>query len=197
MITRSQRLFRKLLNIQRRVLVKVTRLKFGLVGQIEIARSATVEPKVQIVLNRNTKRDWLVRIGAKSKIKDYAYLGPRTGFIEIGRNCSINPYCVLLGYGGITLGDNVRIAAGCSIVAFNHNFEDADVPVIEQGNRWLGVTLEDDVWLGTGVRVLDGVTIGKGCVVGAGSVVNKSLPPYSVAVGVPAKVIKQRGEARP
>lgn len=191
MIRAHQRLFRAFLRRYRKLQIRLTRIKFQLVGQIKIAPGATIEPRAQLVLGKS-KREWAISIGSGTKIKDYAYLGSRTGFIEIGKNCSINPYCSLLGYGGIRIGDNVRIAAGSSIVAFNHNFENADISIIEQGNRWEGITIEDDVWIAGGVRVLDGVTIGKGCVIGAGSVVNRSLPPNSVAVGVPARVIKTR-----
>lgn len=194
MIRPHQRAFRAVLRRWRRLQIAIARLKFELIGQIEIHPRAIVEPKALIVVTKKSKRDWVVKIGAKTKIKDYAYLGPREGFIEIGDNCSVNPYCSLLGYGGITIGNNVRIAAGTSIVAFNHNFEDTDAPIVDQGNRWTGIKIEDDVWIAGGVRILDGVTIGKGSVIGAGSVVNRSIPAYSVAVGVPAKVIKKRGE---
>lgn len=69
-----------------------------------------------------------------------------------------------------------------------------ELPIREQGVTREGIIIEDDCWLGSGVKVLDGVTIGKGCVIGANSVVTKDIPPYSVAVGAPARVIKKRGE---
>jgi acetyltransferase-like isoleucine patch superfamily enzyme len=74
----------------------------------------------------------------------------------------------------------------------NHVFSDPDQTIMSQGLETKGIVIEDDCWLGTGVRVMDGVTIGKGCVIGAGAVVTKDIPPYSVAVGVPARVISQR-----
>jgi acetyltransferase-like isoleucine patch superfamily enzyme len=74
-------------------------------------------------------------------------------------------------------------------------YTDPDKYIKDQGITAEGITIEDDVWLASNVVVVDGVTIGKGSVVGAGAVVNKSLPPYSVAVGVPAKVVKDRREA--
>lgn len=64
------------------------------------------------------------------------------------------------------------------------------VEFIKSGSK--GIVIEDDCWLGTGVKILDGVTIGKGSVIGAGAVVTKNIPSYSVAVGVPAKVISKR-----
>ena len=163
-----------------------------LLGQVEIAPGAVIEPAASIWLGSDRKRPWLLRVGSGSRVKDHAYLAPRTGFIDIGSGSTINPFCVLLGYGGITIGNNVRIAAHCSIVAFSHNFDNVEQPIAHQGNNWRGIVIEDDVWIGTGVRVLDGVRIGKGAVVGAGSVVNRPIPAYAIAVGAPARVVRQR-----
>lgn len=192
MISAKNRIFRRILRVSTSIRSRIDRFKFSMMGQIYIDPSADLQPNVSITLQKNTERQWLVYIGKKSTIKSYASLNPRTGFIKIGKNCSINPFCVLLGYGGITIGDNVRIATGTAIVAFNHNFSESGKPIAGQGNTAIGITIEDDVWIGSGVRVLDGVTIGTGSVIGAGSVVNRSIPPNSVAVGVPAKVVKQR-----
>jgi acetyltransferase-like isoleucine patch superfamily enzyme len=171
---------------------KLKRIDLYLVGNSNIATSANIHYKATIEINSAKGEKPVIEIGKNTSIKQYAYLGSRGGFIKIGDNCSVNPYCVFLGYGGITIGDNVRIAATTSVIAFNHNYMDKSIPVIEQGNNWKGVVIEDDVWIGTGVRILDGVTIGKGAIVGAGSVVTKSIPEFSVAVGSPAKVIKTR-----
>ncbi|MBW4484855.1 MAG: acyltransferase [Tildeniella torsiva UHER 1998/13D] len=86
------------------------------------------------------------------------------------------------------------IASHCSMYANNHGFNDLTRPMHSQPLTTLGITIEDDCWLGTGVRVLDGVTIGIGSVIGAGAVVSRDIPPYSIAVGVPARVIKSRKE---
>ena len=115
-----------------------------------------------------------------------------SGSIEIGENCTVNPYCILDGGGGLIIGNGVRIAAHTVIVASNHNFSDPSTPIFEQGLSTKGIIIEDDVWLGSGAKVLDGVTICKGTVVGAGSVVTKSTEPYSVVVGVPSKKISSR-----
>jgi acetyltransferase-like isoleucine patch superfamily enzyme len=84
------------------------------------------------------------------------------------------------------------IASHSGIYANNHNFADPTQPICKQGNSYKGITVEEDCWLGSGVRVLDGVTIGRGSIIGAGAVVTKDIPPYSIAVGVPAKVVSQR-----
>ncbi|MBN2571055.1 MAG: hypothetical protein JXA68_02910 [Ignavibacteriales bacterium] len=74
----------------------------------------------------------------------------------------------------------------------NHNYSDPNVSIAEQGITAEGIKIEDDVWIGAGVKILDGIKIGKGSVIGAGSVVTHDVSPYSIAVGSPAKVIKKR-----
>jgi acetyltransferase-like isoleucine patch superfamily enzyme len=86
------------------------------------------------------------------------------------------------------------IASHTGIYANNHNFADLTRPMNSQGVTSKGIVIENDCWLGTGVKVLDGVRIGRGSIIGAGAVVTKDIPPYSIAVGVPAKVIGQRGD---
>ncbi|BAZ14737.1 hexapeptide repeat-containing transferase [Calothrix sp. NIES-4071] len=114
-------------------------------------------------------------------------------FIHIGQNTFIGPGSSIAGPGNIKIGQNCLIAAQSGIFANNHNFTDLELPIREQGVTRQGIVIEDDCWLGSGVKVLDGVTIGKGCVIGANSVVTKDIPPFSVAVGIPARVIKKRG----
>lgn len=118
------------------------------------------------------------------------------GCIEVGRSTYIGPYVCMAGPGQIKIGANCLIASHSSIYANQHVFSDLTVPIVEQGTTQKGVVIEDDCWLGTGVKVLDGVTIGQGSVIGAGAVVTKDIPPFSVAVGVPATVISQRSKKR-
>ncbi|MEW6500657.1 MAG: tetratricopeptide repeat protein [Thermodesulfobacteriota bacterium] len=135
-----------------------------------------------------------IRLRTGTTVGDYSQLKAMGGTIAIGENCSIQDFCQLYGHGGLTIGNDVRIAAQTIIIPSNHNFDRLDLPIRAQGDTCLGITIGDDVWIGAGCKILDGVTIGSGCVIGAGSVVNRSLPPYSVAVGVPARVIRTRGE---
>lgn len=118
------------------------------------------------------------------------------GTIEIGPHTYLGPYVCMAGPGNIRIGKDCLIASGSSLYANNHVFDDLTRPINQQPVTTYGITIEDDCWLGSGVRVLDGVTIGKGSVIGAGAVVTKDIPPYSVAVGVPAKVISKRGAKR-
>lgn len=135
-----------------------------------------------------------IHIGPRSHIHDYAMVMTFGGDIRIGANCTVNPFCVLYGHGGLTIGDSVRIASHSVFIPANHNFNDLSKPIRQQGETRLGIVIEDDVWIGTGVRVLDGVRIGRGSVIGAGAVVTKSIPPNSLAVGIPARVVGRRGE---
>lgn len=112
--------------------------------------------------------------------------------VTIGDKAYIGPNCVLLGEGGIEIGKNCEIAPGVVITSQQHTYTRLDIPMKDQPAEMLAVILEDDVWLGCNASVLPGVRIGKGSVIGAGAVVNKDIPAYSVAVGVPAKVIKRR-----
>ena len=114
------------------------------------------------------------------------------GDIEIGEFTYIGPYTCLAGPGPIKIGKSCLIGSHSGIYGNNHNFTDPNRKIVEQGITCKGIVIEDDCWLGTNVKVLDGVTIGQGSVIGAGAVVTKNIPPYSVAVGVPAKVISQR-----
>jgi acetyltransferase-like isoleucine patch superfamily enzyme len=101
--------------------------------------------------------------------------------IEIGDNSYLGPYVCMAGPGDIRIGKECLIASHTSIYANNHR---------ENGISREGIEIQDNCWIGTGVRILDGVTIGSGSVIGAGAVVTKDIPSNSIAVGVPAKVIK-------
>ncbi len=118
----------------------------------------------------------------------------RGGSVIIGDDTHIQAHCNIKGFLRSTIiGKNVQIAPHCGFSPYEHGFADPNVAIREQEITSAGdIVLEDDVWLGLSVQVLDGVTIGKGAVVGAGAVVTKDLPPNCVAVGVPARVIRYR-----
>lgn len=117
------------------------------------------------------------------------------GEVDIGERTYIGPYTCLSG-NYIKIGKDCLIASHSGLYANNHGFADPTCKIRDQRSTYKGIVIEDDCWLGSGVRVLDGVTIGQGSVIGAGAVVTKNIPPYSVAVGVPAKVITQRHGSR-
>lgn len=133
-----------------------------------------------------------IKIGANCSIQPFAYIHSIGGKIILGNNCSVNPYTILYGGGGLIIGNNVRIAAHTVIIPANHNFQRSDLLIYQQGVSQLGIQIEDDVWIGSGVCVLDGVCIKRGCVIGAGSVVTHSTDLFGVYVGNPARKIRDR-----
>lgn len=147
-----------------------------------IAKNVVIEQPNNIVIGNNVK------------IKEGVVLRPETGFIYIGNNVVINHYTVMHGKGGIEIGDWSIIAPHCQLYAQNHRFGSFDVPITKQPNVGNGITLMGDNWLGGGAIITDGVNLGKGTVVGAGSVVTKSFPMAVVACGNPARIIKHRSD---
>ena len=112
--------------------------------------------------------------------------------VKIGRRSSLNQGVIIDGYGGVNIGEGVRIAPYVCINTADHEFDDPDKFIMEQGFVIAEVNIEDDVWIGVGSKINKGVRIGKGSVIGSGSVVTKDIPPYSVAVGVPCRVTRSR-----
>lgn len=134
-----------------------------------------------------------LNIGSDARVLTGVVIRCFNGKVELGSHVSLNPYCVIYGDGGVTIGNEVRIAAHTVVVAQNHNFDDLSQPIRLQGNRSTGIHIGNDVWIGANVTILDGAKIGDGCVIGAGSVVRGEIPPFSIAVGTPARVIRKRG----
>lgn len=133
-----------------------------------------------------------ITIGKNCEIHPLCMLMTHGGDIRIGDNSSVNPFTVIYGVGGASIGNGVRIAAHTTIIPENHIAGSDELPLYLAGTTRKGICIEDNVWIGTGVRVLDGVTIGRNAIVGAGSVVTRSLPANTTCVGVPARVLKTR-----
>lgn len=123
-----------------------------------------------------------VNIESKARFSHKVCLGDYSG---IGVNAKI--------YGSCVIGNYVMMGEDCTIITRNHAHERMDIPMMRQGfEEERTVYIGDDVWIGDRVTILPGVHIGKGCIIGAGAVVTSDIAPYSIAVGVPAKVIKKR-----
>jgi acetyltransferase-like isoleucine patch superfamily enzyme len=166
------------------------RLRFKLRG-IKIGKAATIGSSVSV-----RRRRGQIAIGDDCTIENGVILDAYDGSIEIGRWIFIGPYTVIYGHGGVTIGEGTLVAMHCQILSSNHTVKGLDVPIRSQPDVLLPTHIGRDVWLGAGVIVLGGVTIGDGCVVGAGSVVTKNLPAGSIAYGVPA-IVKSRRDAPP
>lgn len=134
----------------------------------------------------------IITVGEGTRIDYGVILRAYGATIHIGNHCSINPYCVLIGGGHMNIGDGVRIASHTVLVASTHNFNDMSRPIYEQGETGRPITIENDVWIGAGAKILGGVTIRRGTIVGAGAVVTGSTEAWSIVAGVPAKKIGSR-----
>lgn len=115
------------------------------------------------------------------------------GKVEIGRHSHVGNNSVLSAHSSvITLGDNVMIAPNVVMVAFDHGFSRLDIPMVDQPLEGAPIVVEDDVWIAANCTITAGVRLGKGCIVGANSVVTKDVPPYAIVGGVPGRVIGSR-----
>jgi acetyltransferase-like isoleucine patch superfamily enzyme len=133
-----------------------------------------------------------IRLGKQVSLGPFVIIESRGGDIHIGHRTGIGPFCILYGHGNLEIGKDCLIASHVVFIPENHRFDRLDVPMREQGGARQGIHVGDDVWLATQVVVLDGVSIGKGAVIGAGAVVTHDIPPYAIAYGVPAKVVGYR-----
>ena len=114
------------------------------------------------------------------------------GTLRIGDKCVFGKDNTVNAYLDIGFGAATIVADWVYVCDFDHSFEDVTLPIKDQGIVKTPVRIGPDVWLATKVTVLRGVTIGRGCVVAANAVVNRDLPAFSVAVGVPARVVRDR-----
>lgn len=112
--------------------------------------------------------------------------------LEIENNVGIAQNCFIQVRGRVKIGSNIMFAPNVSIFSENHNTTDTERLMIEQGTNRKGVVIGDDVWVGTRAVILDGVTVGKGSIIAAGSIVNRDVEPYSIVGGIPARVLKVR-----
>lgn len=140
-----------------------------------------------------------IHLGDRVTIGKYAIIRPSNLYgasigvgLTLGNKSNIGPYSYVGCSGKITIGNNVMMGPRVSLFAENHIFENTDINIQAQGVTTAPIVIEDDCWIASNVVILAGVTIGKGTVIAAGSVVNANFPAYSVIAGVPAKLIKSR-----
>lgn len=145
------------------------------------------------VIRRNSRFDVFpfhkFSIGANSTIEDYCTVSNGVGDIIIGDDSRIGIGSVLIG--PVTIGKQVILAQNIVLSGLNHTYTDVTLPIRLQKVTTAAIIIEDEVWIGANAVITAGVTVGKHSVVAGGSVVTKNIPPYSIAAGNPAKVIKQ------
>jgi acetyltransferase-like isoleucine patch superfamily enzyme len=160
---------------------------------LNIGRNIFIEDGVLIFRDKN---------GGPVELGDAVHLHRETiiqtghgGSVKIGSHTHIQPRCQFSAYKKpILIERRVEIAPSCAFYSYNHKMKAGEAIYNQPLQSKGGIAIEDDAWLGVGVIVLDGVRIGKGAVVGAGSVVTKDLPENSISVGVPARVVKMRND---
>jgi acetyltransferase-like isoleucine patch superfamily enzyme len=160
---------------------------------LKISPEARISPFADI---EDSVRGSVIEIAAGAVIDSFVKFKPAggPGDVFVGEGTTINSGCVIYTGNGVSIGRNCAVAANCTFAPINHEYRDAGRTIVEQ--RFMpsrgGIVVEDDVWIGANTVILDGAVLGRGCVVGAGSVVRGRLPPYSVSVGNPTRVIGMR-----
>lgn len=163
------------------------------IGEVEVLRGNNVYLGDRVVLY-GTAEGGSIELGDKVALySDIIIETHERGRVRIGAGSHIQPRCQFVAaLESIEIGERCEIAPACAFYPFDHAM-DSHKSIMEQGLRSRGsIVVGDDVWLGYGVVVLQGVTIGDGAVIGANSVVTKDIPPNAIAVGSPAKVLKLR-----
>jgi acetyltransferase-like isoleucine patch superfamily enzyme len=139
-----------------------------------------------------------VHIGNNVRIREFGWIQATSNLndpgkgLEILNDVYIGPRCYFGAGGGISIGSKVVIGAGVELLAENHSFENTEIPIQDQGVTRKGIRIEEDVWIGNRVIILDGVHVGRGAVIGAGSVVTKDVPGNAVVAGNPARILRYR-----
>ncbi|WEK21200.1 MAG: acyltransferase [Candidatus Pedobacter colombiensis] len=128
-------------------------------------------------------------LGERSVIEDFSIVNNGVGNVLIGSRTIIGISNVIIG--PVQIGNDVMLAQNIVISGLNHGYEDVTISPSKQKINCKQITIADDVWIGANSVITAGVTLGKHCIIGAGSVVTKNIPEFSIAVGNPAKVIKQ------
>ena len=126
-----------------------------------------------------------IQIGEWAQVNSFVTMWPTR--LVIGRRSQINPGTAI--YGHVVLGQNVMIAPNCMLAGGNHRFSELSIPMIDQGSMSKGIIIEDDVWIGANSVILDGISIGTGAVIAAGSVVTKNVESFDIVAGIPARKI--------
>lgn len=195
------------------------RLYWSLCNGIELARDALSPSALHDALIRHAARSRLIRTAAKSgasvgtnvEVIGLDRLSFRTGTViqsnvtlhcggmdwtngagevRLGRNCFVGHGSVLYGAGGITISDDVLISPGVVITSHEHSYDAHGTPMRAQPTRFSPVSIDSNVWIGSGAIILPGVHLGTGCIVGAGAVVTRSVAPGTLVVGIPARVVR-------
>ena len=160
---------------------------------LTISEKAKVSPLADI---EDSVRGTRITIADHAVIDAFVKIKPAGGLgdVVIGERCYINSGTVIYTGNGVKLGQNVLIAANCTLAPVDHEFKDRNTPIAQQGFKpgKGGIVIEDDVWIGANTVILDGAYLRKGCIVGAGSLVRGQLDEYGIYGGNPLTKIGER-----
>ncbi len=159
-------------------------------GKIRLGDDVVVDDLVLLDAKGESNRG--IDVGSGVFLGRGTILSCKDGDIVLGDHSNLGFHCEIYSGSSVKVGHHGLFAAFAYLVGGGHDWERADIPVLEQARSSKGITLGDDVWLGTGAKVLDGVSIGSRVVVGANAVVSENLPDAVVAAGIPAKVLRSR-----
>jgi acetyltransferase-like isoleucine patch superfamily enzyme len=159
-------------------------------SKVRIGDHVTIDDQVVLDAKGTTNRG--ITLGSGVFLGRGTILSCKDGDITLGDNVNIGFYSEIFSGSSVTVGRHGLFAAYTYLVGGGHEFESADRTVLEQPRSSKGIVVGDNVWLGAGVKVLDGVRLGNDVVVGAGAVVTSDLPDGAVAVGIPARVVRHR-----
>lgn len=162
------------------------RTKLEIAGQVNIGKNVYIGDDVTIIVESGAA----LIIGDNSFIGESCYIKCFGGEIEIGHDVSINSKSFLNGCGDLKIGNNTRIGTQSIMIASNHKFDDPEVLVKDQITKQ-GIAIGENIWFGARVTVLDGVSIADNSVVGACSLVSKSITEAGVYIGIPAKKLEK------
>jgi len=155
-------------------------VEFRTPEQIKIEKDCKIKSRT-IINGRSRRENFGIILGENTYLKENCYLDAYgSGFIHIDGFCAFGQNTIIHGGGGVKIGKYVITGANCYIIASNHNYNSIEFPIMLQGDKRKGIVIEDNVWLGGSVIVLDGVTIGKNSIIAAGTVVTKDVPPNTL-----------------
>lgn len=162
-------------------------------GRIALGGGVMIDDGVVLDAKGATSR---IELGDRILVGRQSILSCNDAQIRIGDFVSVGPFCFFASKSRIEIGSNVSIGSGTHLMAGGHVSDDPDTPIIQQARSAEGIFIDDGAWIGTGAIILDGVTVGRNSIVGAGAVVNKDVPPQTVVLGNPARVVQKRGETK-
>jgi acetyltransferase-like isoleucine patch superfamily enzyme len=175
------------------IIQRLRRLKLAIQG-LKLDRSCYVGPNVSLGSSAKPLIPGSIEVGSQCELNQGVDLNPWGGKIRLDRKVWLGPYVVIYGHGGVEIGEQSLISMHCTILSSSHTIPSEETFIRDMPDRLLPTKIGRDCWIGANAVILGGVTIGDGCVVGAGAVVTQDLPMYSVAIGVPARVIRKRSK---